>query len=773
MSLDKQKIEVSLPSSERPTDAIIRISSDDVIKPNDALEYKTPGDEPEEFDWNDDDEEFAANPPKRAPRSSRYNIVWAVLKALLILAFISAAVGLNVHFPRELNQLKFWFTWLAFMMVITVVTCWGVGIVPWVVHKLTLRLSPKKTERVMSQLEYFIAVIFYVKLFIVTAWAWLSYWVCALLLFQTIDAYNFILFKIMQCAFFGSLLLLIEKLLLQIIVTKFHRKAYKTRIKDNEYALWVLDRFKKVIQKYENSKLLGKLRKKMLRTETGIEEPSAGNDSRVHLNNFEGDMSPQPPTRTYTDSTVDSGKKRSSHIFNRIKSIPLGGKPSDLLTLNSGNIKYHKHDEDETTYQAKKLARKLFEALINDDAEDKDGHRTKPQNLEETGERTYLLPDDFFAYFDTEEEAQNAFKIFDRDGNGDISKKEIRSAVINIYRERKAIATALRDLSQCTGKLDNILLTIGFMVWFLIALSSFNVSLSGLLPFWSALLAMSFVFGQAAKDMFESVIFVFMVHPFDAGDRIYLNGTHMIVTEMGLLTTTFTRWDGVVIYHPNNQLANMNIENVRRSGNMSEAMTIAIDFYTPSLKIKEAQERMNEWVAKEAARDFTLGSFSLLFNNMIDTNKLELLVCFEHKSNWQNMGERFTRRTKLLFAFKQILEELNIKYYNVPQPVIPCSPPPYSLQSTPNSGNASHTTNPFASPPILGPAPASTSHQNRSGNQQPGPREDQTNAEQLHLYQQMMVQQHMAQVQQQRQNDDVSWLLGAAAGSSHLENEQR
>jgi Ca2+-binding EF-hand superfamily protein len=37
-----------------------------------------------------------------------------------------------------------------------------------------------------------------------------------------------------------------------------------------------------------------------------------------------------------------------------------------------------------------------------------------------------------------------AFALFDKDGNGDISKKEMRDAVQRIYRERKALVAGLK-----------------------------------------------------------------------------------------------------------------------------------------------------------------------------------------------------------------------------------------------------------------------------------------------------------------------------------------
>ncbi|KAL1924302.1 uncharacterized protein VTP21DRAFT_7337 [Calcarisporiella thermophila] len=626
--------------------------------------------EDDDFDWNEDDESMINNAHPTIPASSRsifYSLLWPTFVILVTLGLVASSVVLGIKDAN--SHLRLWFTWLAFVFVMQGLTDVGIYLIPWAVRKLTLWFSPKKTERVMTRLEHYITLSFYIKLLIISSWAWGGFAVCQQLFNIPPSHYKFVPNRILQCVFYGALLLLVEKILLQIITTRFHQKAYESRIRDNEYALWVLDRFKKVIKRYEDSNLVDRLRR---RTQ-GENSPRNSISDYPHIDTPMHEKSQFGKIeRTYTEGSTFSPFNKRHNPFQNI-SLP----DTNLFGLVAPpGIK---SDEDETIYRAKKLARKLFEALIHDDVEHSDERRTKPAKL--TGPRDVLLPEDFIPYFHTEEEARNAFSIFDKDGNGDISKKEMRSAVVNIYRDRKAIATALRDLSQCTGKLNVILLVVATSIWLLLVLSSFDIALSGLLPVWSALLALSFVFGQTAKEWFESVIFVFVTHPFDAGDRIFLNGTHMVVKHIGLLTTLFARWDGTMIYIPNFQLSTQNIENIRRSGHQSEVIKLQIALDTPSHKLYTLKDRLNEWIKTEGARDFTAGSGNVLFNDMFNMNKLELLISFEHKSNWQDMGARYGRRTRLLFALKEIIEGLDIKYYNVPQPVFPVLPPRSSEHS--------------------------------------------------------------------------------------------
>ena len=60
--------------------------------------------------------------------------------------------------------------------------------------------------------------------------------------------------------------------------------------------------------------------------------------------------------------------------------------------------------------------------------------------------------------FNTEEEAEAAFSIFDKDLNGDISMEEFEAVTNEIHLEKKAIAASLKDLDSVIQKLDKVLL---------------------------------------------------------------------------------------------------------------------------------------------------------------------------------------------------------------------------------------------------------------------------------------------------------------------------
>lgn len=151
-----------------------------------------------------------------------------------------------------------------------------------------------------------------------------------------------------------------------------------------------------------------------------------------------------------------------------------------------------------STQQAKNLAKKIYYNLVGPDSN-----------------RDYIVEADLYPFFNSTNEAKDAFELFDTDGNGDISRRELRSGCIRIYRERKNLTRSMRDLSQATGKLDVIGMIVFIVIWVIIVCAAFGVNVgTDLMPLWSAFIAASFVFGTSAKDAFEAIIFVFVTVSF-------------------------------------------------------------------------------------------------------------------------------------------------------------------------------------------------------------------------------------------------------------------
>jgi len=84
-----------------------------------------------------------------------------------------------------------------------------------------------------------------------------------------------------------------------------------------------------------------------------------------------------------------------------------------------------------------------------------------------------------------QEEAEECFGAIDADGNGDISLDEMIRKVVDIGKERKAIANSMQDIGQALGVFDKILLFIVLLIVIFVFCKSFFVYV----PFLSRLMA--------------------------------------------------------------------------------------------------------------------------------------------------------------------------------------------------------------------------------------------------------------------------------------------
>ncbi|RDB20512.1 Mechanosensitive ion channel protein 9 [Hypsizygus marmoreus] len=249
--------------------------------------------------------------------------------------------------------------------------------------------------------------------------------------------------------------------------------------------------------------------------------------------------------------------------------------------------------------------------------------------------RTYLLPSDFHPAFPTPELAEAAFRVFDKDNNGDISRAEIKSTVVKVYKERRFLARSMRDVGAALKTLDNIILVFAMIILFFISLSVFGVEVGdSLTSVYSIGIAASFIFKNAASSAFDAIMFLFVTHPYDTGDRCFIDEEVLVVKKVGLFATVFTRSDGSETYYFNSQLFSKFITNVRRSGNTFENLTLQVAWRTPLTKIDALEKCLNEWLSTEEKRWFE-PTTSIAFQHIEFQRYLILTIGISHNGNWQ------------------------------------------------------------------------------------------------------------------------------------------
>lgn len=272
-----------------------------------------------------------------------------------------------------------------------------------------------------------------------------------------------------------SISLGIEKTFLQMVGVNFHRTTYQDRIKKSKADIDVLERLFNAT----------KGRQELERSGTSAGESSqypisAADRRKLNLKNLK--------------SALESATTTLGSIASEIFDV----QATDAARLLEGNVSSTKCETVKsmllTIQGARMLARRIYNGICPE------------------GKKQIVL-DDFLALgcFASKEDAERAFDVFDADGNGDLSRNEMRSAISKIYRERKAIVDSLRDLDHAVGKLDNILKVFVYSLVAFVGASYFDIDVATLLATaGSVILGLSFMVGSTAQAIFESCIFLFV-----------------------------------------------------------------------------------------------------------------------------------------------------------------------------------------------------------------------------------------------------------------------
>ena len=451
-----------------------------------------------------------------------------------------------------------------------------------------------------------------------------------------------IVFKVISGLLALSVLRVAEKFLVQYIAARFHRTAYQDRIRDAKYAAKVLQHLshqaKKILK--ERDQIQQALESRRARNHSVISthivnfiqpgrkknhvrhvsadqaipehhavSPSSHSEQLKHTTSFESLALHK--TASLDNVAMDQAETRASSPdlpkYSRFWRFGRKDKQgeNDASTIHSGSslsdFSMDDHNvstrflrmakdigsgfEGHNPKEAKKISKRIFDALCYDTTlflqrySRKSAGAILDQRNQDRMDPDFLYLEDFAPYFPTTEQGMAAFELFDKDGNGTVSREEMRDTIVGLYKERKVLSSSLRDVGSAVGKLDLVLTVLTMVIGLLIVLLIFGIDLqSYLVTSVSLILAATFVFGNSARSMFEGIIFLFVTHPFDVGDRVLIDDQNLNVKELGILTTVFQRWDGQVIYMPNCILSTKDIMNVRRSPNQIDVVEITIAF---------------------------------------------------------------------------------------------------------------------------------------------------------------------------------------------------
>ncbi|KAJ8610889.1 hypothetical protein MRB53_038277 [Persea americana] len=263
------------------------------------------------------------------------------------------------------------------------------------------------------------------------------------------------------------------------------------------------------------------------------------NQIAMEDSDFEAPSGVASGARTPGGQLLEKAQRNTRRALNRFGDV--AGKVAGDFTGRAVTLSSHPNQVIltllRTTGGSQVLARRLYRTFAREETET-------------------VHEEDLKNAFDNDDEASSAFTMFDKDLNGDISMEELEAVCVEIGRERKSITASLKDLDSVVSKLDGVFMFIVFVITVLVFISLISTSAAGVLTSaGSTVLALSWLFSATAQEFLQSIIFVFVKHPFDVGDRISiygntgstLRGDDYFVKEISLLYTEFKKMEGHIV----------------------------------------------------------------------------------------------------------------------------------------------------------------------------------------------------------------------------------
>ncbi|KAF5735279.1 mechanosensitive ion channel protein 10-like [Tripterygium wilfordii] len=617
-----------------PLEGKIILKSEELEPLNPQEESSSTDEEEEWFEKYEEEHGEQAKDSKKRKRkiNKRALIEWTLF--LIIMTCLTCSLTLNTLKIKVVWGLKIW-KWCLMVMV---VFC-GRLLSGWVVAFLVFLIE--RNFMLREKVLYFVYGLR--KSFQNCAWLGLVV-VAWMLMFPNSHKHNRVLrgvFLALIAIFVGATIWLLKILLVKVLASSFHVTTFFDRMKESVFHHYILDTLSgpplDEAEREQPHKRLFLESKSM---------PARLRDRHALL---------ATRSKRFGSRRIDMEKLKKLSMESRpsawnVKRLVNYIRSSGLTTI-SRMVDEFTGGESEilSEWEARNCAQRIFKHVAKHGA----------KSIEGEDLLRFLKNDEVHTIFPLFEGALET---------GRISKSSFRNWVAQTYIERKALAHSLNDTKtavQQLHKLASALVSIIIVVVSLLVMGLATTKVVFVVT--SQLLLLGFVFQNTCKTIFESIIFVFVMHPFDVGDRCVIDGVQMIVEEMNILTTVFLRYDMEKIYYPNSVLLTKPISNFRRSPDMGDTVEFTIDVSTPIDDVNALKKAIQAYI--ESKPKHWSSKHSVLVKEIENLDKMKMVLCIQHTINHQNYGEKSLRRSELVLELKKILENLRIKYNLLPQEI--------------------------------------------------------------------------------------------------------
>lgn len=256
--------------------------------------------------------------------------------------------------------------------------------------------------------------------------------------------------------------------------------------------------------------------------------------------------------------------------------------------------------------------------------------------------------------------AARAFALFDLDADSAVTLHEVKAGLRGALYDRRSLQYTLQDSERILSKLDTVLSVLFFMVLSFLVLVVFDVDLSQVLISLSSFgVLLAFGAGATVAETVNNVVFLFVAHAFDVGDRIEVDGQAYLVQRVNLTNVVLRTVDNQLVYYPTSQLRIRRINNWRRSGAQWHTLHFTVGVQTSTASIERLRDDIHEFLVLNSA-DFA-AQYHLLFSSIRYSAYMDMELRVLCRKNFQDLLSATYLRSRILLLVKRVLEREGIE----------------------------------------------------------------------------------------------------------------
>ena len=278
-------------------------------------------------------------------------------------------------------------------------------------------------------------------------------------------------------------------------------------------------------------------------------------------------------------------------------------------------------------------------------------------NLENLEMRGKITLESLSKYF---RDSRGVFKILTQGLDTELEYQDFHDNIRQLNIERTSYLNFIDENSRITSMIARIHWAVYSLVILVAAVQLFGND--GLLKF--AIYPFILFLFPIGFNMMDSFFFLIYMHPFDIGDRIFIEEENLIVKSLRLTSVVFERWNNEIVIYTNKHLRSKILRNIRRSKSQAWSVsTIVSKKYIK--KIRDLEVLLKNFCKENNAFE----GIVLTCDEVVDNSFIKISLLVKHSINYQNGYFMCYVQNRFMKKFIFFLNSLKIKFDPIEHPV--------------------------------------------------------------------------------------------------------